>query len=215
MRTCLAIALLALAGCAHSRQEEPPATPSAKVEDKTDLIQSRAAAAVQVARTANEKGQPKVVDAELGVAAGYLPRPTSADLEFARQRASKGDQSAYAAAAAQADKHNKELARLRKEASDAVAAAEAKLEAQRLDHEAARQRLLTIALLALGGGGVVAGLAGLWLGFNRANSAASLLVGGAVLAGVRFLDSPWFAVVAVPAIGAFAWEAVSRLRSAR
>ncbi len=221
MRAALAIVLiLALPGCSLFRSKDAPApSASSRVDDQTDLVQSRAAAAVAVARVANDKAQPKVVEAELSVAAGYLPRPTAADLEFAQKRAGKADQAAYAEARATADRHQREVAKLRQDAAAEVAKVKAEGEAQltraRLDHEAARQRLITLALVVLGGGGIAAGIAGLWLGFNRANAVASILVGGVVLAGARFLDSPWFAVVAVPAIGAFAWEAVQRIRASR
>lgn len=220
MRWLAAIALLALAGCATTRREEaPPPTPAERVSDKTDLVQSRAAAAVSVARVANQNGQPKVVEAELSVAAQYLPRPTPSDLEFAQKRAGKADQSAYAQAREIADKHQRELTQLRQDAAAQVAAAkaegQARLDTLKAEHEAGRQRLVTIALLAIGGGGIAAGIAGLWLGFSKANASASILVGGAVVASVRFFDSPWFGWVAVPAMGAFAFEAVRRLRETR
>lgn len=219
MRLLAAIALLALAGCATTKQESHPVSPAERVSDKTDLVQSRAAAAVSVARVANEKGQPKVVEAELSVAAQYLPRPTPSDLEFAQKRAGKADKSTYAQALEVADKHQRELTQLRQDAAAQVAAAKAegraKIETLKAEYEAGRQNLITIALLAIGGSGIAAGIAGLWLGFSKANAAASILVGGAVVAAVRFFDSPWFGWVAVPAMGALAFEAFRRLRATR
>lgn len=221
MRSAVAILLiLALPGCALFRGKDAPTqTAASRVDDQTDLVQSRAAAAVQVARVANDKGQPKVVEAELSVAAGYLPRPTASDLEFAQKRAGKGDEAAYAEARATADRHQREVAKLRQDAAVEVARAKAEgqanLDRLRLEHEAGRQRLVTIALLALGVGGVGAGLVGLWLGMSKPNSVASILVGVGVIAAVKFFDSPWFAWVAVPAAAAFGWEVIRRLREAR
>jgi len=67
---------------------EPPGdSASEKYADKTDLVESRAAAAVKVASKANEDGKQEVVKNELRVAQAYLPVPSPKDVEFAAKRA--------------------------------------------------------------------------------------------------------------------------------
>ena len=84
------ILVFCLLGC--SSKEEPtvssPGAPLEAIGAKQDKIDGRVAAAVVVASEANDAGKPKVVKAELGVASAYLPKPSEADVAFARQWAS-------------------------------------------------------------------------------------------------------------------------------
>jgi len=93
VRLLLAIAVLALAGCKSTPKAElPPAVATPKevaltsVGSTLDVIDSRVAAAVTVAREANTAGKPAVVESELSVAASFLPKPSDGDVAYARQR---------------------------------------------------------------------------------------------------------------------------------
>ncbi len=94
----VALMSLLLVGCA-SKKAEPNPAPATKVEemtklgDKFDISEQRAAAAVTV--VVEQADKPEVVKAEGKVALAYLPKPTEADVAFARERASKQDQKAY------------------------------------------------------------------------------------------------------------------------
>jgi len=97
VRTLLVIALVALAGCKSKPSEAPlpPAVATPKevaltsVGSTLDVIDSRVAAAVTIAREANTAGKPTVVEEELSVASSFLPKPTEGDLAYARQRSEK------------------------------------------------------------------------------------------------------------------------------
>ena len=68
-----------------------------KVGSQLDVIDSRVAAAVTVAREANTAGKPTVVESELSVASSFLPKPTEGDLAYARQRSEKATPADYEA----------------------------------------------------------------------------------------------------------------------
>jgi hypothetical protein len=101
----LAVISLVLAGCASKPKPEPlpAATPAPKevalssVGSTLDVIDSRVAAAVTVAREANTAGKPAVVESELSVASSFLPKPTEGDLAYARQRSEKATPADYEA----------------------------------------------------------------------------------------------------------------------
>ena len=103
MRTLLVIALVALAGCKSKPSEAPlpPAVATPKevaltsVGSTLDVIDSRVAAAVTIAREANTAGKPTVVEEELSVASSFLPKPTEGDLAYARQRSEKASPADY------------------------------------------------------------------------------------------------------------------------
>ena len=102
MRSLLVIALC-LTGCAASRPALPEAVPAPKavsldkVGSQLDVIDSRVAAAVAVAREANAASKPAVVESELSVASSFLPKPTEGDVAFARQRSEKATPAEYEA----------------------------------------------------------------------------------------------------------------------
>ena len=103
MRLLLVIALVALAGCKSTPKPAPlpPAVATPKevaltsVGSTLDVIDSRVAAAVAVAREANTAGKPAVVESELSVAGSFLPKPTEGDLAYARQRSEKASPADY------------------------------------------------------------------------------------------------------------------------
>ena len=104
MRLLLAvIALGALAGCKSKPADVPlpaaVATPKevalTSVGSTLDVIDSRVAAAVAVAREANTTGKTAVVESELSVAGSFLPKPTEGDLAYARQRSEKASPADY------------------------------------------------------------------------------------------------------------------------
>lgn len=106
MRLLLAvIALVALAGCKSKPSDVPlpPAIATPKevaltsVGSTLDVIDSRVAAAVTIAREANTAGKPAVVESELSVAGSFLPKPTEGDLAYARQRSEKASPADYEA----------------------------------------------------------------------------------------------------------------------
>lgn len=107
--------------------------------DKGDLVMSRAAAAVEVARDANRAGAPATVEAELGIASTYLPKPALEDLNFAKTRAAKADPAAYAKALAVADAHQRQLDNLWGKVEAEKEKAKAALEAKELELAAARK----------------------------------------------------------------------------
>ncbi len=105
MRLLLVIAALALTGCSLFGPKKPDALPEAVPAPKApdlsavgstlDVIDSRVAAAVTIAREANTAGKPSVVEEELSVASSFLPKPTEGDLAYARQRSEKATPADY------------------------------------------------------------------------------------------------------------------------
>jgi hypothetical protein len=100
------IALVALAGCKSGKPSEAPLPPAVatpkevaltSVGSTLDVIDSRVAAAVTIAREANTAGKPSVVESELSVASSFLPKPTEGDLAYARQRSEKATPADYEA----------------------------------------------------------------------------------------------------------------------
>jgi len=96
---------LALTGCSLFGPKKPDALPAAipaakapdlsAVGSTLDVIDSRVAAAVTVAREANTAGKPAVVESELSVASSFLPKATEGDLAYARQRSEKASPADY------------------------------------------------------------------------------------------------------------------------
>jgi len=128
VRLLLVIALVALAGCKTSGPEKlpdplpaPKGIDLGKVGTQLDVIDSRVAAAVIVAREANTAGKPAVVESELSVAGSFLPKPSEADVAFARKRSEKASPAEYEA-------QRKKAAEKQKEAEKAWATLESQVE---------------------------------------------------------------------------------------
>jgi hypothetical protein len=97
MRSLLAVISLLMAGCATSPtlpvQPDAPTSPSvvANLTAKQDVVDSKVAAAVTVAKEANAAGKPTAVDSELSVALSLLPPASPSDVALARQRSTPID----------------------------------------------------------------------------------------------------------------------------
>ena len=206
MRLLLVIALVALAGCKSGKPaaELPPAVPAPKavaldtVGTKLDVIDSRVAAAVTVAREANNAGKPAVVESELSVAGSFLPKPTEGDLAFARQRSEKATPAEYeaqrkkaaekqkAAEAAWADLEKQVAANKAALAARDARIAELAAEVERVKKDAMSQ---TWTLVGVG----LAVIGALTTAFMGPRIGLPLLLCGAFCGSVPFIiDSPWF-----------------------
>lgn len=209
MKNLLPISVsLLLAGCSwfSGRRTDSLETTSA------DLVMSRAAAAVEVARSANKDGRPQVVENELSVASAYLPRPSVEDVEFAKKRTESKEASTYSKALNVADAHNKKLSDLKAAVEVERQKAKDALEAKDKEYEAERRKIVTYVVTGVGGLGVLAGIAMLLLGFNRLNSVSSIFTGIAVIAAATVFEAPWFGWLAAAAAATFIIEAWRRLR---
>ena len=103
MRALVTIIGLLMVGCATSDVPLPEAIPAPKgidlerVGSQLDVIDSRVAAAVAIAREANAASKPAVVESELSVAGSFLPKASEGDLAYARQRSEKASPAEYEA----------------------------------------------------------------------------------------------------------------------
>ena len=209
MRLALVIALVALAGCKSTPKAElPAAVPAPKAPDLTavgstlDVIDSRVAAAVTVAREANTAGKPAVVESELSVAGSFLPKPTEGDLAYARQRSEKATPADYERQRAKAAEKQKAAEQAWTNLEAQVAASKAALAARdkriadlTAEIEQGKKDIWTMAGVACALLGAVSMVfAGPKVGLPL------LLCGGAIGAFPFVVESEWFPWVA----GAFA-----------
>ena len=209
MRLPLVIALVALAGCKSTPKAElPAAVPAPKAPDLTavgstlDVIDSRVAAAVTVAREANTAGKPAVVESELSVAGSFLPKPTEGDLAYARQRSEKATPADYERQRAKAAEKQKAAEQAWTNLEAQVAASKAALAARdkriadlTAEIEQGKKDIWTMAGVACALLGAVSMVfAGPKVGLPL------LLCGGAIGAFPFVVESEWFPWVA----GAFA-----------
>lgn len=214
MGRIITIACLFLTGCASWFTDESPEVTEGgqgvvdAYADKGDLVMSRAAASVEVARVANKNGSPAVVEAELGVAAIYLPKPTVADLNFAKDRAAKADPKAYAKAQAVADAQQRELDALWNKVEQEKQKAKAALEAKQLELDAAQSRLRELIWAGVGAAIILAGLAGMvWgsaIGITKIEAIAVIGTGVGVGSLPSVLESekgPWVLIPVASLIG--------------
>ena len=211
MRLLLAvIAFAVLAGCKSTPKAELPApVPAPKAPDLTavgstlDVIDSRVAAAVTIAREANTAGKPAVVESELSVASSFLPKPTEGDLAYARQRSEKATPADYERQRAKAAEKQKAAEQAWTNLEAQVAASKAALlardkrieeltaEVQRIKAEASKNvwTLLGAGLFACGA------LTSTFLGPRLG---VPLLACAALAGSVPFIyDSPAFMYVAI------------------
>lgn len=209
-RVASALSLMLLTGCISS-VPDPLAVPAAMTVDafgiKQDIADIKVSSAIAVAREANTSGDTKTVDAELGVAASYLPKPTDAELALAKLRSINGDADEYAQAEAagislltdlnslwaemesQQRKAAKEIAELKAQLTDKALA----LEAQRKDK--------VITMISMVGGFILlagAALLGLGnlIGVSKINAIAIIISGLAIISITWVLDSAYFAWIA-------------------
>ena len=209
MRLLLVICLAALAGCKSTPKAElPAAVPAPKAPDLTavgstlDVIDSRVAAAVTVAREANAAGKPAVVESELSVAGSFLPKATEGDLAYARQRSEKASPADYEKQRARAAEKQKAAEQAWTNLEAQVAASKAALLARdkrisdlTAEIEQGKKDIWTMAGVACALLGAVSMVfAGPKVGLPL------LLCGGAIGAFPFVVESEWFPWVA----GAFA-----------
>ena len=213
--------VLPLVGCSlltpSDEKPLPPPPPPAPIQETVGVVtkaqdksDARVSAAVAEARNQNKAGKPEKVEAELLVAASYLPAPTVADLAVAHQRAEKADPAEYKAAIEYGmslqkriddawnkmeseSKANAEAIRIRDEEIKNLRA-----EVLKVRHDADRNiySMLAVGLLALGG---------LAIAVSRYIAGAGLLVTGAIVGAIPYLlESSWF----VPTIGLLAFVVI-------
>lgn len=202
-----AFVLLSLTGCFSFDNEDLSSGVAIDgYSDKNELVMSRAAAAVEVARVANKDSKPSVVEDELGVAAAYLPKPTTADLDYAKGRVEKGDEEAYKKARAVADSHQRQVSELKAQVEAEKAKAKAALDAKQAELDAERALWRDILISGAGAIGAVVGLLMMALGYNRLNAATTILSGGLVAVLPWFVESRWFVWIVVPSVAFFILE---------
>lgn len=208
MRSLAAVILPAflLTGCAWLGSWTKPAKPDPQPEatpqttqvlgDKLDKADSRVAAAVQVAREANKDGKPAKVEAELSVAAAYLPNPQPWDLAFSRQRADAADPKVYADAVAYGQKLKGELDSLwakmeaqQKKSQAEIAALKKHCEDKQIELEAARKEKGLLILTGLGAGMITLGV--LLMAFGHFVGVSKLSAGLVVAGGAMTAALPW------------------------
>jgi len=214
VRTLLVIALVALAGCKSKPSEAPlPAAIASPKEvaltsvgSTLDVIDSRVAAAVTIAREANTAGKPTVVEEELSVASSFLPKPTEGDLAYARQRSEKATPADYEAQRKKAAEKQKAAeaawADLEKQVAAnkaALAARDARIvelaaEVERVKKDKAAQNWTLV-------GAGLAVIGALSTAFLGPRIGVPLLLCGAFCGSVPFIiDSPYFMPLAVGTI---------------
>jgi hypothetical protein len=163
-----------------------------------DVIDSRVAAAVAVAREANTAGKPAVVESELSVAGSFLPKPTEGDLAYARQRSEKASPADYERQRTKAAEKQKAAEAAWSDLEKQVAANKAALsardariveltkEVERVKKDASAQTWTLV-----GAGLAVVGA--LTTAFMGPRIGLPLLLCGAFCGSVPFIiDSPWF-----------------------
>lgn len=217
MRTIPIIVLaFVLVGCSSRTEKLPEALPAPKgveldkVGKDLDVIDSRVAAAVTVAREANTAGKPAVVESELSIASSYLPKAAENDVAFARQRSEKASPAEYEAQRRKAAEKQKALeaewANLEKQVAANKAAivardariAELTAELDRVKKEASAN-LWTMAGVATAVLGAVA------VALGRVKAGASLIACGAAIGAFPFIiDSPYTTYIVAGTMGCFA-----------
>ena len=212
MRLLLVIAALALTGCSLFRKDADPlpaAVSAPKAPDLSavgstlDVIDSRVAAAVIVAREANTAGKPTVVESELSVASSFLPKPTEGDLAYARQRSEKATPADYEKQRAKAAEKQKAAEQAWATLEAQVAASKAALAArdkriEQLTQEVARvKQEASNNVWTLTGAGLAV-IGALTTAFLGPRIGIPLLLCGAFCGSVPFIiDSPYFLWVAI------------------
>jgi len=196
-----------LVGCKSSDKELPAAEPAPKlaaldqVGKEIDVIDSRVAAAVVVAREANAAGKPAVVESELSVAASSLPKATEGDLAYARQRSEKATPAEYEAQRKKAAEKQKQVEKEWELLEDQVKTNKAAIEARdkrivELQDEMVRVKkdasanLWTLAGIAMSAAGAAC------MVFMGLKTGLPLLGCGIAMGAVPFvIDSEYFGII--------------------
>lgn len=206
--------IFVLSGCSLIQSNEDIVTGQSLSVDKyveqTELVMSKAAAAVHLAREANGQSNTQLVELELSIASAYLPRPFVEDINFARARTA--NPSSYAEELLLADIQQLKLTDYWGMVLEERQKAASMLEAKEQEYEAERKMLITYVVTAAGSLGIVAGIAMLLLGFNRVNSFFSIGIGIFVISSAVVFEKPWFGWAAAAAAIAFIIEAWRKLR---
>ena len=209
MRLLLVICLAALAGCKSTPKAElPAAVPAPKAPDLTavgstlDVIDSRVAAAVTIAREANTAGKPAVVESELSVASSFLPKATEGDLAYARQRSEKATPADYEKQRAKAAEKQKAAEQAWTNLEAQVAASKAALAARDKRIEELTQEVVRVKQEASNNVWTLAGVACALLGavsivFAGPKVGLPLLACGAAIGAFPFvIESEYFPWIA-------------------
>jgi hypothetical protein len=211
MRLLWLLITVALAGCTPKKADAPAPEPApVPVKDSTatfgtkqDKADQRVSASIQGAREANADGKPVAVEAELSVAASYLPPADPESLAYVRQRIQQQDPKAYAEAKAYGVKLKTELDGLwvKMETQQKQSAAEiTELKRQLADRDEAirqaRKDKIAQQLSILGAGMIALGVAllafGSWVGVSKL-SAGLVILGGILTSSLTWvMDSPAF-----------------------
>lgn len=216
MRVAPVLCLFLIVGCCNKPDKLPDVAPSPKgveldrVGKDLDVIDSRVAAAVTVAREANGAGKPAVVESELSIAQSYLPKADEGDVAFARQRSEKASPAEYEAQRKKAAEKQKALelewANLEKQVAANKAAliardtriAELTAELDRVKKDAAAN-LWTMAGVA------IAAIGALATAFASPRVGIPLIACGAAIGAFPFVvDSPFFTYIAAGTMGCLA-----------
>lgn len=217
MKSIPAIIVAALlVGCSSKPDKLPDAAPAPKgveldkVGKDLDVIDSRVAAAVTVAREANTAGKPAVVESELSIASSYLPKAAENDVAFARQRSEKASPAEYEAQRKKAAEKQKALeaewAGLEKQVAAnkaAIAARDARI--SELSAELDRVKKEASANLWTMAGVATAVLGALATALGRVKAGVSLIACGAAIGAFPFIiDSPYTTYIVAGTMGCFA-----------
>jgi hypothetical protein len=216
MRLPVVLLAVLLAGCSTKPDKLPDAAPAPKasgldqVGKDLDVIDSRVAAAVTVAREANTAGKPAVVESELSIASSYLPRAAENDVAFARQRSEKASPAEYEAQRKKAAEKQKALeaewAGLEKQVvanKAAIAARDARI--SELSAELDRVKKEASANLWTMAGVATAVLGALATALGRVKAGVSLIACGAAIGAFPFIiDSPYTTYIVAGTMGCFA-----------
>ena len=216
MRLPVVLLAVLLAGCSTKPDKLPDAAPAPKASEldqvgkDLDVIDSRVAAAVTVAREANTAGKPAVVESELSIASSYLPKAAENDVAFARQRSEKASPAEYEAQRKKAVEKQKALeaewAGLEKQVvanKAAIAARDARI--SELSAELDRVKKEASANLWTMAGVATAVLGALATALGRVKAGVSLIACGAAIGAFPFIiDSPYTTYIVAGTMGCFA-----------
>ena len=216
MKVAPVACLCLLIGCTSKQDKLPEALPAPKageldrVGKDLDVIDSRVAAAVTVAREANGAGKPAVVESELSIAQSFLPKAEENDVAFARQRSEKATPAEYEAQRKKAAEKQRALelewAGLEKQVAASKAAMTARdARIAELTAELDRAKKDAAANLWTMAGVAIAAIGALATAFASPRVGIPLIACGAAIGAFPFVvDSPFFTYIAAGSLGCLA-----------